>query len=86
MRERTQNALAEVFAHFFPSFAFATDPAGERSDHGPLARFEKDRELEDAIIRKRKSPLVPQPQRDTETRARKLCLGCILWQLKSAAM
>ena len=48
-------------------------------------RFEKDRELEDAIIRKRKSQLVP-PQRDTETRARKLSLRRIIWQLKSAAM
>ena len=56
---------------------------GEVTARSP--RFEKDRELEDAIIRKRKSQLVP-PQRDTETRARKLCLGWIIWQLKSAAM
>ena len=82
---RGEKRACRVFAHVSPSFAFATNPAGERSDHGPLARFEKDRELEDAIIRKRKSQLVP-PQRDIETRARKLCLRWIIWQLKSAAM
>ena len=71
LRERAKNARAEFLPHFFPSFAFATNPAGERSDHRSLSqwsRFEKDRELEDAIIRKRKSQLVP-PQRDAETRA-----------------
>ena len=76
LRERAKNARAEFLPISFPHLHLRPTPRVSEVTTRSLSqwpRFEKDRELEDAIIRKRKSQLVP-PQRDTETRARKLCL------------
>ena len=58
---------------FLPSCPICMKQPGGEVTAAAAARFEKDRELEDAIIRKRKSPLVPlrdsreRGGKDTET-------------------
>ena len=74
-----ENRECRVFASFL--LHLHCGPGGEVTAQS--LRFEKDRELEDAIIRKRKSQLVP-PLRDTETTAYVFSLRRMLVKLRTS--